>query len=106
MPIRLKGRGREGGTQLEHRKQTSAKREQNPSRSHHLYFDRSSDTPRTSFSRVSFLFWIRPHKSFDRNGNDLIYKSTVSLADALTDYILEVRHPSDSEVCLAHAGRG
>ncbi|CAN0344261.1 unnamed protein product [Ascophyllum nodosum] len=32
----------------------------------------------------------RPHKSFDRNGNDLIYKSTVSLADALTDYILEV----------------
>ncbi|CAN0496484.1 unnamed protein product, partial [Laminaria digitata] len=33
---------------------------------------------------------IRPHEYFSREGNNLVYTSMLSLADALTDCIIEV----------------
>ena len=38
---------------------------------------------------------VRPHEYFSREGNDLVYTSMLSLADALTDCIIEVSAVDD-----------
>ena len=48
----------------------------------------------------------RPHQYFSREGNNLIYTSMLSLADALTDCIIEVRvHGGHGEDSLSRKHR-
>lgn len=60
---------------------------------HEIAFDREADaSPDVTPGRLVFRVYSLPHPRFVRSGNDLHYKATISLLEALTGTEMKIKH--------------